>query len=438
MTMTLLGLAILGLAPQAQDLFVEFARASWWRIPLFLMLLAFVWAMPTHYAARLLLDTDARFQEKVGALKAQGRARCIEAMATAIPRALGLATFAAVLIAIYRSYLNLPSFSDTNDQVAVDAATWVLVWLAVLVVLVGAGFFMKRPRDADIAGLRTLKSFNRRLAPLWRRVSPGVPDRAGSDADASRDVGRFLLLGVFVVFVAIFLWGANTAAHIAPRSMAVLFILGGWLPFLSYLSGLGRQYRAPLIVGLFALIAVLAVGLGDNHSVRLIDASKTAGHAVDVNAIPLEDAVSLWMQENKCGTTELCPRPIVIAAAGGASRAAFFVGSVVGYFMQEAGDHGLDPNQVRNRIFAISGVSGGAVGAVMVTAALDATSDSTNHPCVQTPFVLWWGDSIGNWRDCFEALTSGDFLTADFFGFAFNDMLPFGLLPDRAAVLENS
>jgi hypothetical protein len=74
----------------------------------------------------------------------------------------------------------------------------------------------------------------------------------------------------------------------------------------------------------------------------------------------------------------------------------------------------------------------------MVTAALDAKADSRDHPCLQSPFVLWWGDKINNWRDCFEALTSGDFLTANFFGFAFNDMLPFGGWRDRAAVLEDS
>ncbi len=44
---------------------------------------------------------------------------------------------------------------------------------------------------------------------------------------------------------------------------------------------------------------------------------------------------------------------------------------------------------------------------------------------------------VNNWRDCFEALTSGDFLTADFFGLAFNDVLPFAWR-DRAAVLEDS
>ena len=112
--------------------------------------------------------------------------------------------------------------------------------------------------------------------------------------------------------------------------------------------------------------------------------------------------------------------------------------SIIGYFMQEAPTHDFDANEVRNRLFGISGVSGGSMGAVMVTAALDAKVDSKDHPCTRSPFALWWGQQINNWRDCFETLTSGDFLSADFFGFAFNDMLPFSLGRDRAAVLEDT
>jgi hypothetical protein len=77
----------------------------------------------------------------------------------------------------------------------------------------------------------------------------------------------------------------------------------------------------------------------------------------------------------------------------------------------------------------------------MATKALDQKADSNDFPCVRAPFSAWWGATIGNWRDCLEALTSGDFLSADFFGFAFNDMLSlplFGLVRDRAAVLEDT
>jgi len=447
LAMTVLGLLILGLAPQAQDLFVEFADVRVWRMLFFVCIMIIVWAMPTHYAARLLLDTDQRFRQLLAAQHEPEHMRFLEVTARWVPRVLGLLTFVAVLIAIWRSHLNLPILESAPEQTAAvdefnDQVDRSLAMLGLLVVLAAAAFILyvlKRDRSADLPVLRRVKRLNARLAPLWRTISPGVADAPGSPEEADRDLGRLLLATIFVVFVAIFVFGAGVAALLFPRATAVPFILGGWLPFLSYLSGAGRQLRAPLIIGLFALISVLAVVLGDNHSVRRIDASKTVGGAADTSRIPLEAAVTMWMRENRClDAPASCPRPIVIAAAGGASRAAFFTASIIGYFMQEASDNRLDPNTVRKRLFAISGVSGGAMGAVMVTAALNAKVDSNDHPCVQAPFEHWYGYEINNWRDCFEALTSGDFLSADFFGFAFNDMLPFGHWRDRAAVLEDS
>src|SRR5262249_21751624 len=162
-----------------------------------------------------------------------------------------------------------------------------------------------------------LKRLNASLAPLWRAISPGLADPPGSQEEADRNLGRLLLATIFVVLVAIFfVFGAWFSALVFPRATAVPFVLGAWRPFLSYLSGAGRQLRALLIVGLFVLISVLAVVLGDNHSVRRIDANKTAGSTVDTSRVPLEAAVTLWMQESRClDAPATCPRPIVIAAA---------------------------------------------------------------------------------------------------------------------------
>jgi hypothetical protein len=438
---TFLGLAILGAAPQAQDLFVEFAYEAFpyerfMRIALFLLLLFFVWAMPTHYAARLLLDTDVRFQNR---LHARGKQSVVAFVARWTPRALGLLTFVAVLIAIRRSDHNLPDFKDPLTMATVEET---LGWLEILVIASASAFFaytIWRPHDSDFFLFRILKRFNHWIEPLWRWFSPGAKDPQG---ETSRNVGRFLLFALFATIATIFLFGPDFAAKFAPRSMAVPFILGGWLPFLSYLSALGRQWRAPLILGLFVLVAWLAVRLGDNHVVRRINAHDSAGVNVDVKSIPMQDAVALWEQENHCSNAPAsCPRPIIVAASGGASRAGFFVATILGHFMKESHEHGLDPNAVRNRLFAISSVSGSSLGAVMVAKALDQKADSEDFPCKKTPIELWWGPTVKNWRDCFEALTSGDFLTADFFGFAFNDMLPlplFGLVRDRAAVLEDA
>jgi hypothetical protein len=323
------------------------------------------------------------------------------------PRVLGLLTFVAVLIAIQRSDQNLPDFKDEVIKATIEAT---LNWLTGLVIASAFAFFaytICRPRDSDFFLFRILKRFNHWLEPLWRWFSPGAKDPQG---ETSRNVGRFLLFALFVTILVIFLIGPDFAAKFAPRSMAVPFILGGWLPFLSYLSALGRQWRAPLILGLFALVAVLAVLVGDNHAVRRVNAQNTAGANVDVKPIPFQDAVTLWKGENHCTNAPAnCPRPIIVAASGGASRAGFFVATVLGYFMQDADNHGLDPNAVRNRLFAISSVSGGSLGAVMVAKALDQKTDSKDFhkdfPCKKAPIDLWWGRTVGNWRDCFDPLT---------------------------------
>ncbi len=432
-----LGLLILGMAAQAQDLFVELVGEETRRIPLFLWLLIFVWAMPTHYAARLLLDTDTRFRAHVDQERAPASARCIAAMEAWVPRVLGLLPFAAVLLALVRSYVNLPYLQEQGNEGVISSIGWGLLLLGVVVVIAAALFtwyMLKRRRDGNVAGLRWARNLASVAAPLFRAISPGRSRRPAREGEEGRDLGRTLLILLFVLFVAILAFGADWTAEHFPRGLAVPLVLGGWLPLLAYLSAIGRRLRAPLILALAALLAVLTVLIGDNHSVRRIAAAAGAGPD---SRIPLDQAVDLWMRENECSGAD-CPRPIIVAAAGGASRAGFFTASVLGYLMQEAPDHELEANKVRKRLFAISGVSGGSVGAVMAVTALSTKRDSADHPCVQTGFGLWWGEQINNWRDCFETLASGDFLTPVFIGLAFHDMIRFGWWRDRAAILEEA
>ena len=90
----IVGFLILDYTPQAQDLFTEFAD-GYVRIAVFLVLLTIVWAATTHYAARLLLDTDMRF-------RAYADPRVwtyLGSFERWVPRLLGLIPFAVVLIA---------------------------------------------------------------------------------------------------------------------------------------------------------------------------------------------------------------------------------------------------------------------------------------------------------------------------------------------------
>ena len=436
-----LGFLILTMAPQAQDLFVELAWATDERVPLFLFLLFFIWAMPTHYAARLLLDTDWRLRAHAEQRQLQTESQFLEWIERWVPRILGLLTFVAVLVAIWRSHANLPILDETH--VTREISIWLLV-LAGLVVLSAAIFVrytVTRRNLVNTVVLRWLRAIVSVFRPLFRFISSGPPDPAGAPGEQVRDIGRALLILVFGLFLAIVVFEADWAAEHFPRGLAVPLVLGGWLPFLAYLSALGRKWRAPVITGLAALVAALTSLVGDNHSVRRIDATRIAGRSVDMSRIPLNEAVNLWMDENDCRDRPAeCPRPVIVAAAGGASRAGFFTASILGYFLQEASwyGRGLDENRVRKHLFAISSVSGSSVGAVMAVAALDTKRDSADHACPQTPFPLWWGQTIGNWRDCFEALTSGDFLTPDFIGLAFHDVVRLGPWRDRAAMLEEA
>jgi hypothetical protein len=430
---TVAGALLLGVTPQAQDLFTEFLDLSlWWRMLVFVAVLMVAWALPTHYAARMLVDTDPQ-------APGPRATRCLKWSAIGLPRLLGFLTFVIVEFAIWRSSANMPTLEQPEVGQGVRHA------LIVLAVLVAAGavlyliWIFYRPHRFRLTGL--LGRLNAHLAGFWQMVSPGRV--RGAANEVSRDIGRFVLAGLFVVFIIIFVLPGDPVARWFPRAMAVPLILGGWLPFLSYVSAVGRRIRAPLIVGLIVLVALLATVLGDNHLVRPVASANLA-------PVSLRDAVDLWMTENACNPqgrndAPTCPRPIIVAAAGGASRAGFMMASTIGYFLDtdsvEAaryGVKGLSAKDVRNRLFAISSVSGGSMGAVMVAAALKAApADSVGPPCANQPVAQWWGVVVNNWRDCFEALTSGDFLTADFFGLAFNDVLPF-LPRDRAAVLEDS
>ena len=268
---------------------------------------------------------------------------------------------------------------------------------------------------------------------MLRRIGLITPPGASN-------LGPLLLILVFLFCAGLLAVDPSRVATWFPRGLAVPVLLGAWLPLLSFLSALGRQYKAPLILGVAVLAAGLTYVIGDNHSVRRIDAMATVGKPVEPQ-LTLDHAVHLWMDANGCTSDPAgCPRPIIVAAAGGASRAGFFTASAIGYFLdlKGPGHPQIDAAAICNRLFAISGVSGGSVGAVMTVAAMARADASMKQPCAEANPDLWYGRAITVWQDCLEALTAGDFLTPVTVGFIFRDSLQFGWWADRAAILEQS
>ncbi len=424
----LAGITLLVLVPQAQDLLVELIENPW-RIALYMVLLFFVWAATTHYAARLLLDTDARFRAHADSR----RSPLLNRLETWIPRLLGILTFGAVLLSAQHSIANLPVIDDQGLLSAIALSLHLLQLAVAAALVLFIIYICGRHAVANSAVIRRLDA----KAMFVTRILEWVGLKTPPD---SSNLGPLLLIAVFLFCAGIIAIDPGRVAAWFPRGVAVPIILGAWLPFLSFVSALGRQYKAPFIVALAVAAAGLTFLFGDNHSVRRIDATATAGKVVKTE-LRLNDAVHSWMEINGCTADPGdCPRPMIVAAAGGASRAGFFTASIIGYFFDatESGHPRIDALAVRNRLFAISGVSGGSVGAVMTVAAIASADAAMKQPCAEPKPDLWYGRVITNWRDCLEALMAGDFLTPDAVGLIFRDSLQFGWWADRATILEQS
>jgi predicted acylesterase/phospholipase RssA len=430
------GSLVLCAAPQAQDLLIPLVDGRWpWLLLFLFFVLHFLfWAMPVHYSARILISDDKRLY--LYGLK--NPSPYFDCLVRWIPRVLGVATFLALVMSAYRVNGNLPRIADRG---VTDAISRELCHFAGWCVAAAVVFIFYTVYRVDLANLVLGKWFGRQT-PLGRVLSVLDVGKNGSakqfrprEANPD-DMGLLVLIFLFVVFVVVLLLKADLVADWLPLAFSLSLILGGWLPILTYLSTIGRRLQAPLIIGAFAIIAIVTSIVGDNHDVRLIkpDASR--------NPMRLNQALSLWMDSNNCSAEKAanCPRPIIVAASGGASRAGFFTASVLGELLDKSSAHHLSATELRKRLFAISSVSGSSVGAVMTVAALAAGGQDTNVPCRRGPSLYWYGDDVKNWRGCLESLTTGDFLTPTFLGLTFHDVIPFllGLWQDRATIIEQA
>ncbi|MGL4242708.1 MAG: hypothetical protein ACRCTI_16470, partial [Beijerinckiaceae bacterium] len=347
----------------------------------------------------------------------------------------------------------------------------------------------------------------------------------------------FSLFALVLAMTTAAVWNPSMGST-GARLLLIAPLLGGWVPVLHLLSYFSIKSRVPLTALTAGVFVFLGASSSERHPVRLYDPTvgdsarnirydmPAAGLVPARYQIELLEGVLLWMkaQDPPCGDrdeiarlladkdararfmasganlagADRCPNPIVVAAAGGASRAAFQTVTVLGHLLDITCVDGGQPRmtfdtmrrtmlmsengkpaelggcprtpEFANRLFAISGVSGGAFGAAVYAAAwanaLPATdlanpslrlSPLAKRPIHQQPcrtdsvsqYAEWFGNErpeimptrpvVKTWRDCMQAIVAGDFLSPVVHGLAFRDQRPFGthLEGDRAAQLEN-
>jgi hypothetical protein len=444
------GLLLLGGVVQAQNLFADlaftggFARFLHWLA--FLLAVFFVWAFPIHYGARRILDephwlvpTTMRRGLPLAELTAlQDQVRGEMSLAIRwVPRLLALAPFIAVALGLYGCDQSMATAAGLHE---VKRARGQILFIGIGDALAALAFIafivMRQP-----------------LIAAWARRAELRADGGERRVRSALDLfARLSLIGTALFFFAAYLRPHELAA-LTDRALLIPFLFGSLVLALSLLARLGHKAGWPVLAPLVALALIVTASNRHLNDLRLLPSRPP--EQLTARQIDLRVAVNQWRKANAClDDNSKCPAALVIAAEGGASRAAFMAATTVGEIIDRTREGTGGDGAPGRKIFAISGVSGGAYGAAAIRAALADAADSgaTGTPCVRS-HPTWFAadakaapDYRSSWRSCLQLLVSGDYLSSGFIGLGFRDNFAprqwlFGgesAILDRAALLEQS
>lgn len=400
------GLALL-LSDQGQDLLIAYTEDG---KTTRLAAAAAVWALSIWGWCRVLLDI--RYHTAPSSPVAYRRWR------TWLPRILGTLSFAVLALAAYRA-----------------SQYWLVAWA--LEGLAAFLYFVVKRRaigNAVAHRLRVSKHVGlQRLAPALavRRIGPQDEPPYDSLRQALhlppaglllqqswgfRGIAAASMLVAFVLFC--------TASFLAPVRLGsfsgalILFFLwaAAWLPIGSAASYVADRHGVPLLMAL-VVVAALSSLFNDNHEIPSI-----SGKTGLAQRPALADAVQSWAKARSTGNGAVEPL-VIVATAGGGIRAAYWTGTVLGELDRQAADF-------RDRLFAISGVSGGSVGATVYRGLIDLPKDQFEIRCP------------GGATECAQRILAADSLGPLAAAMLYPDLgqrfFPFPWFPDRAAALESA
>jgi hypothetical protein len=445
----ILGIFLFQVAIPAQNLFADtswnadmLGAIGYWTA-VFVALFV-VWAFPVHYGARWTLDDDAwlvsaslrrkLFEQPDGA---GDLARLLMTLRDDyawpikwVPRVLGVLPFVAFAIGILHALATQWASNGLHE----GKETLVQLFILLVVDIVAAVAFV------------VFVVYRQPLIDYMSRKMPGWP----TEKDPLETFIWASLFATFAIFVLAYHF-PFIPATILPRALLIPFLFGSLVLILSWMQRCVHRDGIPYIA--IAVVGCLVVTGLNQHFNDLrevpLGANSSAKRQIDFAA-----AVERWKKANDCERGG-CPPALVIAIDGGASRAAFAAATFVGEIldrMPPAQGHGR-PDPAR-RIFSMSGVSGGSVGAVAIrTALVDAMDDPSGAPPCRNAYRTWFRAAwVGpnkepfTWRDCLQALVTGDYLSPVFIGLGFRDnfaparfvVAGPSWLDDRAALLERA
>jgi hypothetical protein len=203
----------------------------------------------------------------------------------------------------------------------------------------------------------------------------------------------------------------------AGSPLVIFAFLASLTGILGFLAIGARSAKIPVLTGLFVW-ALIASVFPSNHNVRKLEQN--------AKLADISDAIDEWQKRNPEEENGLF-RPVIIASAGGGLRAAFWTTTLLSNLDERV--RSSNDGRRQDIAFAISGVSGGSVGATFYAASL-ATNDKDGTTCnSQTSRMQQVRTAVG--RD-FLAATLGSMFFPDLAARFF----PISAIPDRAAAME--
>jgi len=252
------------------------------------------------------------------------------------------------------------------------------------------------------------------------------------------------------LLIVLFLTPTPTVPQFLGSGSLILIAIGlfGFLGTICLVHPIHRlgasSTTAWAVLPLLLLTAVLArAGLTDNHDVRRLTGEEEAREAKRVAERPsLERHLAGWLSARAGLASEASPYPLVVAAAqGGGLRAAMWTAVVLGALQDRDESFACS-------LFAVSGVSGGAVGALAFVAGLPeklpCDGKRPSGACLLNDSLAACQPGRTDLADRLAEAFTGDFLAPTLAGGLFPDLVqkltPTGLvgftLPDRQQFLE--
>lgn len=245
-----------------------------------------------------------------------------------------------------------------------------------------------------------------RLQPNWR-----------GDTDMPVLAPYTILLGLLIAGITGAWAGSDPVGYgFAAGSAAAVFLgLASILPVGSIAVWAFRDSRVRPILTALAALVVVSSFVNHNHYVR-----PAAGPA----AIKPGAWESLDAMLARHGDCRAAVPVVMVATAGGGIRAAYWTATVLAGVEDEVRGKLGDGRSFTDHLFAISGVSGGSVGAAFYVAALRDVGTATSN------------------TETLQRALAADFLGPALTGLLYQDLwqsfVPFPVLADRGSILERA